>query len=153
MFHKRTVKRPVVLLVSATQSNDPDAKGLYAEDAENPGNNMSKGRELREFLLEKLLEYYPQAANVPFHTSMSPYKILLPLHVAIANREMTWHKGGIQHLALASVDVLRFSDPRSRLPPALQSATHAYKSRMHLSTTYELLRLAPEVLQEGFFFE
>jgi ankyrin repeat protein len=100
------------------------------------------------YLMERLLEEYPEAASTPFGQSSS----VLPLHVLIADRRMTWHKGGVQHLALASANVLRIPDPRSRLVPFLASAEHATtNSRLHLSTTYELLRAAPEVIRGGFF--
>jgi hypothetical protein len=99
------------------------------------------------FLIERLLEEYPEAAMVPFRRGGR----LLPLHVLIGDRAMTWHNGGVQPLVLASYEVLVMPDPRTRLVPALQSAEHAFKSRQHLSTTYELLRLAPQVLQEDFF--
>jgi hypothetical protein len=98
------------------------------------------------FLIERVVEEYPAAALVPFRQGSQ----VLPLHVLIADRFMTWHKGGVQYLALASTDVLKMPDPRSRLVPALESAVHAHTSRMHLSTTYELLRLAPEVVSAGF---
>ena len=100
------------------------------------------------FLIGRLLEEYPDAAMVPFR----PGSHLLPLHVLIADRAMTWHNGGVQQLALVSnASVLIAPDPRSRLVPVLESAIHAFKSRQHLSTTFELLRLTPQVLQEGFF--
>jgi hypothetical protein len=100
------------------------------------------------FLIERLLEECPNASMVPFR----PGGNLLPLHVLVADRAMTWHNGGVQQLAWAShASVLIAPDPRSRLVPALESAIHAFKSRQHLSTTFELLRLAPQVLQEGFF--
>lgn len=102
------------------------------------------------FLIESLLEEYPDAAMVPFN----PGRRLLPLHVLIDDRAKTWHKGGVASLVLASnADVLITPDPRTRLVPALASATHAIKSRQHLSTTFELLRLCPQVLQPGFFCE
>ena len=97
-------------------------------------------------LIEWLVEEYPQAALVPFR----PGSHVMPLHVLIVDRGMTWHKGGVQPLALAATEVLTIADPRSGLVPALESAIYAYLSRIHLSTTYELLRLAPEVLQSGF---
>jgi len=100
------------------------------------------------FLVGRLLEESPDAAMVPFRTGSH----LFPLHVLIADRAMTWHNGGVQQLALVSnASVLIAPDPRSRLVPVLESAIHAFKSRQHLSTTFELLRLTPQVLQEGFF--
>ena len=97
------------------------------------------------FLMERLLDEYPQAATIPFGRGK-----VLPLHALIADRAMMWHKGGVQELAMACTDVLRVPDPRSRLVPALESAISATQSRQHLSTTYELLRLAPEVVQASF---
>lgn len=102
--------------------------------------------EYSSFLIERVVEEYPGAALVPFRRGSH----VLPLHVLITDRCMTWHKGGVQQLALASTDVLKMPDPRSRLVPALESAVHAHESRLHLSTTYELLRLAPEVVSPGF---
>jgi len=100
------------------------------------------------FLIGQLLEEYPEAAMIPFR----PGGTLLPLHVLIADRAMTWHNGGVQQLAMAShASVLIQADPRTRLVPAFESAIHAIKSRQHLTTTFELLRLAPQVLQDNFF--
>lgn len=99
------------------------------------------------FLIERLIEYYPNACLIPFHQGSR----VLPLHVLVADRGMTWHQGGVRAVACAAVSVLILPDPRSRLVPALASASHAHKSRLHLSTTFELLRLAPHILQDGFF--
>jgi ankyrin repeat protein len=100
------------------------------------------------FLIERLLEEFPGAAMVPFRSGGG----LLPLHVLVSDCGMTWHRGGVKPLVLASkADALVTPDPRSQLVPALGSAIHAFKSRQHLSTTFELLRLAPQVLQKGFF--
>lgn len=99
------------------------------------------------FLIDQLIEVYPEAAQIPFR----PGSNVLPLHVLVADRGMTWHKGGVKKVVQASIDALTIADPRSRLVPALESASNADKSRLHLSTTYELLRLAPQVLQTNFF--
>ena len=78
---------------------------------------------------------------------------LLPLHLLVDDCGLTWHKGGVAALTLASSsDVLVTPDPRTRLVPSLASARHAIESLQHLSTTFELLRLAPQVLQHDFFF-
>lgn len=100
------------------------------------------------FLLERLLEAYPDAARKPF-----PASKLYPLHLLLADGRcrLTWDKAGIPPLAVASAEVLRIPDPRTRLVPALTSAMEAHRSRFHLGTTFELLRMAPEILQDGFF--
>jgi hypothetical protein len=98
-----------------------------------------------DFLIEQLITEFPEAASIPFGQGN-----VLPLHVLISDRAMTWHKGGVRHLVFSSPDALRMQDPRSRLVPFMESAIHATKSRLHLSTTYELLRAAPEVIQGGF---
>ncbi len=137
-----------ILSIHSQQISIPDPKTGYlplhyaimsAEEADTTA--------YTSFLMEQIIEEYPEASQVPFRHGGK----VLPLHVLVADRGMTWHKGGVQQLALASVDVLTRPDPRSRLVPALESASHAHTSRMHLSTTYELLRLAPQVLQAGFF--
>lgn len=104
-----------------------------------------------EFLVEALLERYPDAASVPFSCpNTGPARpcgsLVLPLHFLIYDRCMTWHRGGIKALVYAYPEALRVRDPRNGLVPFLESAVHATKSRLHLSTTYELLRRAPEVI-------
>jgi hypothetical protein len=69
----------------------------------------------------------------------------LPLHLAM-DVGLTWHKSGIQQLTLANVNALRTMDPVTKLYPFMQSAIHANNSRLHLSTTYELLLAAPEMV-------
>jgi hypothetical protein len=121
------------------------------------------------YLLEALLERYPGAASVPFprggantnaaHDDIgvandgmsgtptaSPVVLPLPLHVLIYDRCMTWHQGGVRAMVHAYPEALRMKDPRNNLVPFLESAVHATKSRLHLSTTYELLRTAPDVI-------
>ena len=98
------------------------------------------------FLLEHLLEEYPTAASVPFGGTSSQNTSLLPLHVILTDRAMTWDKGGVQLLTMAYTDALRIPDPRNHLVPFLASAVHATKSRLHLSTTLELLLAAPEMI-------
>jgi hypothetical protein len=95
-----------------------------------------------EFLLETLLEHYKGAASTPIPTHLNA----LPLHVLITDRSMTWNKGGVQHLVYAHPDALRIPHPRDGMVPFLASAAHATKSRLHLSTTYELLLAAPDAL-------
>ena len=95
-----------------------------------------------QYVLEALLKVFPKAAEIP----LGPLQ-RLPLHVAVADSYLTWHKGGLNSLALAHVGALRAVDPESGLLPFLVSAEAAIKSRMHLSTTYELLRIAPEAAQ------
>jgi hypothetical protein len=95
-----------------------------------------------EFLLEILLEYYKEAASIPIPTHHNA----LPLHVLITDQSMTWNKGGVQQLVYAFPNALRIPDPRDGLVPFLASAAHATQSRLLLSTTYELLLAAPDLL-------
>jgi hypothetical protein len=139
-----TVKCPRAYIsrVLNTHSDElslPDGQGLlplhYAVT------NAQEGS-LTEFLLETLLEYYKEAASIPIPTHLNA----LPLHVSITDQSMTWNKGGVQHLVYAYPNALRIPDPRNGLVPFLASAAHATQSRLHLSTTYELLLAAPDVL-------
>jgi hypothetical protein len=120
-----------------------------------------------EFLVESILQRYPAAASIPFPISntfntatigndcqgiqkqqqQQQQQQLLPLHVLILDKKMTWHNGGIKSVVFAYPDALRIPDPRNGLVPALESAIHAPSSRLHLSTTYELLRKSPDVLK------
>jgi len=95
-----------------------------------------------QFVIGALLEACPEAAAVKDGHGR------LPLHVA-ADVGLTWHKGGVQELTLGFTDALRTCDPRSGLVPFLQSAVHAIHSRLHLSTTLELLLAAPEMVHPG----
>jgi hypothetical protein len=72
--------------------------------------------------------------------------MLLPLHVLVFDKKMTWYDGGVKALVCAYPDALRVPDPRNGLVPALESAIHGTASRSHFSTTYELLRKSPDVL-------
>jgi hypothetical protein len=96
------------------------------------------------FVVEALLEAYPRAASIPDSAGR------LPLHVAVSDTLMTWHKGGVRELTFCCPNALRRRDPANGLVPFLASASVANKSRLHLSTTFELLLAAPEmVLQSG----
>ena len=94
-----------------------------------------------QFVVESLLELYPEAA------SFENAEGRLPLHVALMDSKLTWHKGGVQEIVFAYPDALRIRDPLYHLPPFLASAFHAIKSMLHLSTTFELLRTAPDVIE------
>ncbi|CAB9530847.1 expressed unknown protein (Partial), partial [Seminavis robusta] len=94
-----------------------------------------------QFVLESLLEVYPDAAAVPNEEGR------LPLHVALMDSKLTWHKGGIQELVYAYPSALMVPDPVHHLLPFLASAYNALESMLHLSTTYELLRAAPDVME------
>lgn len=94
-----------------------------------------------QFVIESLLELYPEAAAVKNEEGR------LPLHVALMDSKLTWHKGGVQKIVFAYPDALRARDPLYQLPPFLASAFHAIKSMLHLSTTFELLRTAPDVIE------
>jgi len=101
-----------------------------------------------EFLLESLLQKFPAAASVPFEINYQQSKLyVLPLHVLITDRRMTWHNGGVRAMVNAYPDALWTPDPRNGLVPFLGSATNAMQSRAHLSTTYELLRKSPDVIE------
>lgn len=94
-----------------------------------------------QFVIESLLKLYPEAASVENEEGR------LPLHVALMDSKLTWHKGGVQEIVFAYPDALRAKDPLYQLPPFLASAFHAIKSRLHLSTSFELLRTAPDVIE------
>ena len=139
-----TIKCPrdYILRVLDTHSNElslPDGQGLLPLHC--AVINAQEGSHT-EFLLETLLQYYREAASIPIPTHLNA----LPLHVLITDQSMTWNKGGVQHLVYAYPDALRIPDPRDGLVLFLASATHAIKSRLHLSTTYELLLAAPDVI-------
>jgi hypothetical protein len=55
--------------------------------------------------------------------------------------------GGVLTLIKALSETLRIPDPRSGLVPALATAETATLNRMHLSTTYEMLRAGPDIIQ------
>jgi ankyrin repeat protein len=95
-----------------------------------------------QFVVQALLEACPKSAAVP-----DPATGRVPLHVAVSDALMTWHKGGVRELTFACPDALRKRDPASQLVPFLASGVVADKSRLHLSTTYELLLAAPEMVQ------
>jgi ankyrin repeat protein len=121
------------------------------------------------FLVESLVTKCPQAAAIPIpvpipfpsntttennkpqHEDEQQHKqqvlLLLPLHVMIMDAKMTWHKGGVQELVYAYPDALVMPDPRNGLVPFLESAILATNSRLHLSTTFEMLRAAPEMVR------
>jgi ankyrin repeat protein len=94
-----------------------------------------------EFVFEWLINEYPEAAKISFGQGN-----VLPLHVLTADRGIPW-EGGVKQLLFAFPEALHTMDPRNRLVPFLASAAHASKSPSHLTTTYELLRAAPDVIQ------
>jgi hypothetical protein len=99
-----------------------------------------------QYVIETLLPSSEMATSCPDPTNGGR----LPLHVLVdEDHMMTWHKGGVRELALAFPNALRVRDPKSQLVPFLASATAATKSRLHLSTTYELLKAAPEMVKQG----
>jgi ankyrin repeat protein len=116
----------------------PDEKGLHALHY-TVRSVSADSQAYTEFVLEALLNVFPQAAAQRDDVGK------LPLHVAISSTFLQWHRGGLRELTLAHTDALRTPDPESGLVPFLGSAEAAKKSRMHLSTTYELLRAAPDV--------
>lgn len=94
-------------------------------------------------VLERLLELYPEACSIPDDTGR------LALHVALSDSRLTWHKGGIDLLVKANPEALYCLDTTSRLYPFLTSALYATQSRLHLSTTYNLLLAAPGVVRHA----
>ena len=129
-----------VLNESREQIDQPDEDGLhplhYAVK-----NACADSQSYTQFVLESLLEHSVKAASVADQEGR------LPLHVAVSDSLMTWHKGGIRELVFAYPNALRSVDPRNGLVPFLASAVSANKSRLHLSTTFELLLSAPEMVQ------
>jgi hypothetical protein len=99
-----------------------------------------------DYILERLLEEYPEAAGIPFSEEDDDISVL-PLHFLISDRGSTCLSGGVLTLIKARPETLRTPDPRSGLVPVLASAETAALNRMHLSTTYEMLRAAPDVIQ------
>lgn len=94
-------------------------------------------------VLKRLLELYPEACSIPDDTGR------LALHVALSDSRLTWHKGGIDLLVKANPEALYCLDTTSRLYPFLTSALYATQSRLHLSTTYNLLLAAPGVVRHA----
>lgn len=93
-----------------------------------------------QFIVQHLVRQAPATAAVP-----DPHG-RLALHVAVGDVGLTWHKGGVRELSYTYTAALRRPDPQTGLVPALQSAVRATESRLHLSTTLELLLMAPEVV-------
>jgi ankyrin repeat protein len=132
----------LVLRENKNQVDQPDEDGLlplhYAVM-----NASADSQAYTQFVIEALLEAYPGGASVADSIGR------LPLHVAVANSLTTWHKGGVRELTFSCPNALRQRDPETGLVPFLASATFATKSRLHLSTTFELLLAAPEMVQSG----
>lgn len=93
-----------------------------------------------QFVVESLLHVAPHAAAATDPLGR------LPLHMAVSDTLLTWHKGGVKELVWSYPSALRQIDPVTGLVPFLASATAATQSRLHLSTTYELLLAAPEMV-------
>ena len=126
------------------QVSERDEKGLLPLHYAVRKTSSLESQTYTQFLVESLLDIYPEAASVEDETGR------LPLHVALGGTVgLTWHKGGVQELVLRYPNALRTIDPQTKLVPFLQSAVHAIDSRLHLSTTYELLLTAPEMVQPG----
>lgn len=129
----------LVLRQHADQLVEKDEKGLlplhYAVRNAEPDSPS-----YTQFIVQALLKAHPEAASVTDDRGR------LPLHVAVGDVGLTWHKGGVQELCLQYPNALRTFDPLTGLLPFLQSAEHAINSRLHLSTTLELLLAAPEMV-------
>lgn len=128
-----------ILNESRDQIEKPDEEGLYPLHYA-VKNACADSQSYTQFVVESVLEYSCKAAAV------ADLDGRLPLHVAVDNL-MTWHKGGVKELVFAHPDALRRIDPKNGLVPFLASATCANRSRLHLSTTFELLLSAPEMVQ------
>lgn len=122
------------------QIDQPDENGLYPLHYA-VKNACADSQSYTQFVVESLLSHCAHAASVKDKDGR------LPLHVAVSDTLMTWHKGGVRELTFAYPNALRQVDPVDGLVPFLASATAANKSRLHLSTTYELLLAAPEIVQ------
>ena len=96
-----------------------------------------------QFIVERLVQIFPQAARIPDTQNHGR----LPLQTLALS--MTWHKGGLKELCYSYTDVLRRPDPLLGLVPFQASALSGDQSRLYLSTTYELLRTAPEMVGRG----
>lgn len=95
-----------------------------------------------QYVIEALLEACPASASIPDATGR------MPLHVAVTSDALlTWHKGGVRELTFSCPNALRKRDPVTNFVPFLASALQANKTRLHLSTTFELLLAAPEMVQ------
>jgi hypothetical protein len=129
-----------VLFDHVYQVSLPDERGLlplhYAVR-----NASVEAQSYTQFVVSSLLELDPLAASVPDEQDR------LVLHVAVGDSVLTWHKGGVRELVFANPEALQVPDPVNDLVPVLLSAVHAHKSRLHLSTTYELFLAAPEVVK------
>lgn len=129
----------LVLEENRAQIAQPDAAGLYPLHYA-VKNATADSQAYTQFVIESLLEVYPQAAEVEDTHGR------LPLHVAVADTCSTWHKSGVRELTFANPNALRAIDPANGLVPFLTAAVSANKSRLHLSTVYELLLAAPEMV-------
>jgi ankyrin repeat protein len=96
---------------------------------------------LTGFIVISLLELEPESARFRNHEGR------VALHCALDQPRLTWHKGGLSKLVPLSC--LSARDPRTGLYPLQMAALHANLSRLYLSTLYEILHAAPEVVQIG----
>lgn len=128
-----------VLNESREQIEQPDEDGLYPLHYA-VKNACADSQSYTQFVVESLLGCSSKAAMVDEDGR-------LPLHIAVTDTLMTWHKGGVREVAFAYPNALRRIDPKNGLVPFLASAIAANKSRLHLSTTFELLLAAPEMVQ------
>jgi hypothetical protein len=131
-----------ILRLHPDQVNTPDAFGLYPLHYAVRYASRSDVSAYMQFVIEALLEQSSAATNVADADGR------LPLHIAIENNG-TWHKSGIRELVYANPNALRQADPLHGLLPFIASAESAAKSRLHLSTTFELLLAAPEMVMAG----
>ena len=126
------------IILDHSALDKPDERGLLpihhavAQAHRNP-------HQYTQFVIQKLVDKAPETVALKDPDGR------LPLHVAVGDG-LTWHKGGVRELSYAYTAALWQPDPRSGLVPALQSAERATESRLHLSTTLELLLMAPEVV-------
>ena len=138
-----TVRCPTdyaAIILEQSDVDRPDARGLLPLHYAIAVGGSRTPPHYTQFIIENLVRKAPHTAAVrDLHGR-------LPLHVAVANVDLTWHKGGVRELSWTCTAALQCPDPRTGLVPALQSAIQATQSRLHLSTTLELLLMAPEVV-------
>ena len=138
-----TVRCPTdyaAIILDKCPADQPDAHGLLPLHCAVRQQSRRTPPHYTQFIIQHLVRKAPATAAVPDRLGR------LPLHVAVGDVGLTWHKGGVRELSFTYTAALRQPDPRTGLVPALQSAVRATESRLHLSTTLELLLMAPEVV-------
>jgi ankyrin repeat protein len=133
------------LVLAEAAVDQPNARGRYPLHyaVVVPRHNMpTLPTSYTQLVISQLVQQAPDIAAVPDPAQGGR----LPLHVAVGEAGLTWHKSGLRELAWTHPPALLKPDPATGLVPAWQSATRATLSKLHLSTTYELLRMEPSVI-------